>query len=84
MYYVYVLKSLKNNDLYIGFSANLRQRYKKHNAKRVKSTKGYAPWELVYYEAYRDRKDATKRERQLKLHKAKIDLKKQLRYSLEK
>ncbi len=40
----------------------------------LKSDKGYSPWELVYYEAYRDKLVATKREKQLKNHAAKIDL----------
>ncbi len=83
MFYAYVLKSLKNSDIYIGFSDDLKQRYKDHNSKRVKSTKGYAPWKLVYYEAYKNKQDATKREKQLKLHKAKTDLKKQIKSSLE-
>ncbi|MDO8657616.1 MAG: GIY-YIG nuclease family protein [Candidatus Levybacteria bacterium] len=82
MFYIYVLKSLKNGDIYVGFSDNLRERYKAHNNKRVKSTKVNVPWELVYYEAYKDKKDATKREKQLKEHKVKIDLKEQLKYSL--
>lgn len=82
-YYVYILKSLKNGDLYVGYSLDLRTRYKNHNNGEVKATKPNKPWKLVYYEAYFDKKDATKRERQLKNHKAKLDLKKQISYSLE-
>lgn len=83
MYYVYGLKSVKNNDLYIGFSGDLKQRFKDHNQGNVKATKDNRPWKLVYYEAYKDKRDATRRERQLKNHRAKVDLKKQLKYSLE-
>lgn len=82
MFYTYVLKSLVNRDLYIGFSEDLRVRVKTHNAGVVKSTKVYRPWELVYHEAYKDKKDATKREKQLKGHKAKQDLRKQIENSL--
>lgn len=82
MFYVYILKSLRNKDIYVGYSDDLRQRYKDHNNRNVKSTKAYAPWKLIYYEAYRNKKDATRRERQLKMHKAKTDMKKQLEYSL--
>lgn len=84
MYYVYLLKSLKNNDLYIGYCVDLKLRYKQHNSQRVKSTKAYVPWELVYYEAYKDKKDASAREKQLKNHRAKIDIKERLKYSLER
>jgi len=82
-YYVYVLRSIKNNDLYIGFSGDLRERVKDHDQGNVKATKDNRPWKLVYYEAYHDKRDATKRERQLKNHRAKSDLRKQLKFSLE-
>lgn len=38
MYYVYFLKSLRNNDLYIGSTENVFNRLKKHNLGEVKST----------------------------------------------
>lgn len=82
MFYVYVLKSIKNGDIYIGYSEDLRERYKNHNQGNVKATKFNCPWKLVFYEAYKDKRDVAKRERQLKGHKSKIDLKKQLKYSL--
>ena len=83
MYYVYALISLKNKDVYIGFTRDLRRRYKDHLAGLVSATKPNTPWKLVYYESFLDKKDATKREKQLKNHKAKIDLKSQIHYSLE-
>ena len=82
MYYVYVLKSTKNNDVYVGFTRDLRLRYKSHNDGMVQSTQPYRPWELVYYEAYKDIHDAAKRERQLKSHAAKDGLRMQLKNSL--
>ena len=75
MFYVYVLKNKKNEDLYVGFSENLRKRFEEHNKRRVKSTKNFVPWTLIYYEAYRDKRDATKRERNLKEHRVKEDFK---------
>ena len=77
MYYIYVLQSRKNRDLYIGYSKDLRKRYRAHNDGRVKSTKGYRPWELIYYEAYRAKEDANKREYELKIscNKEKLRLK---------
>lgn len=49
---------------------------------QVKSTRNFAPWSLVYYEAYKEKLDATKREKRLKMHAAKQDLKNRLKYSL--
>ena len=83
MFYVYILKSLKNNDVYVGRSDDLRKRYKDHNNGFVKATKPNKPWKLVYYEAYSDKRDFTKRERQLKNHAAKSDLRRQLIFSLQ-
>ena len=82
VFYVYALKSLRNSDLYIGYSEDLKQRYKDHNDGRVKSTKQNTPWQLIYYEAYKNKRDAVRREKQLKMHKAKSDLKEQIKFSL--
>lgn len=82
MYYVYILSSTKLERLYIGRSDDLRTRFETHNAGKVKSTKAYRPWILVYYEAYRSKKDATKREIQLKNHAAKENIKMQIKNSL--
>ena len=82
MYYVYVLQSSKNKDIYIGFTENLKIRFRLHNAGKVRSTKAYKPWNLIYYEAYRSKKDATKREKQLKIHAVKNDILKRLENSL--
>ena len=67
MFYVYILKSRKDNKLYIGSTADLRKRLKLHNEGRVPSTKSRMPFEVVYYEAYKSKKDARKRELNLKL-----------------
>ena len=66
MYYVYFLKSLKNQDLYIGSCQNLDIRIKKHNQGHVRSTKGYCPWKLMGYEEFITRSEAFKREMFLK------------------
>lgn len=83
MHYVYLLKSDKNQDLYIGYTDDLKKRFKEHNGGRVKYTKSYKPWQLIYYEAYKNQKDATKREYQLKKHCFKDELRKKLQFSLK-
>ena len=54
MYYVYVLKSVKFNQIYTGSTNNLHSRLNLHNNGEVSSSKRYMPWELIYYEAYID------------------------------
>jgi len=39
MFYIYVLKSEKDNCLYVGFSSNLKNRIKEHNEGLVIATK---------------------------------------------
>ena len=81
MYYVYVLK-LNEDKIYVGYTSNLKQRYKQHKQKQVKSTKGYEI-ELVYYEAYKAKADAITREAKLKQRgNAKRFLKQRIQNSL--
>ncbi|MDO8581761.1 MAG: GIY-YIG nuclease family protein [bacterium] len=66
MYYVYVLKSVPYNRLYIGVSENIERRLQEHNAGRTISTKPFAPFILIYSEEYKNKSDALRRERQIK------------------
>jgi putative endonuclease len=66
MFYVYVLKSKKDNKCYIGSTKDLKARIKLHNEGKVFSTKLRAPLVLVYYEAFLSEKDARIREQKLK------------------
>ncbi len=65
-HYVYVLESSKLEKIYIGYTGDLRKRFSQHNRKENFSTKPYAPWHIIHYEAYRNQKDAERRERYLK------------------
>lgn len=60
MYYIYILKLVKNNKFYIGYTANLKQRIQQHRAK--------SNLRLIYYEAYLSEKIARTRERKLKYY----------------
>lgn len=66
MFYVYVLESEYNREMYTGRTADLKKRLKEHNCGKTISTKRYIPWKLVYYEACTDEEDAVRRERYLK------------------
>lgn len=58
MFYFYILKSLKNNKLYLGQTPDLKQRLKSHNNGENKATKPNIPYELVFYSAFQNEKDA--------------------------
>ena len=66
MYQVYILKTTKEK-IYIGYTSDLKRRYKKHNTTRPGYTKN-DKWELKYYEAYKNKLDAQEREQQSKNH----------------
>ena len=66
MYYVYVLESEVDGRLYKGFTQDIELRVRQHNSCKVRSTKGYVPWKLVYQEAYASKEEAIQRERFLK------------------
>lgn len=79
MFYVYVLYSVKDCGLYIGFTSDLRARYAEHGEGLSRATAHRRPWMLAYYEAYHCREDAEGRERFLKSGAGRTYLKKQLR-----
>jgi len=83
-YYVYVLKSKNKDFIYVGQTTDLRRRFKEHNNKEELSTKHYAPFELIFYEAYRNRKDCLRREEYLKTTKGKTTLKSMLKEFFKK
>lgn len=85
MYYVYALQSFKDkNWLYIGYTDDLKARFKRHTEDRVKLTKAHLPLRLVYYEAYLNKTDAVKREYELKyISAAKAELKRRINLSLK-
>jgi putative endonuclease len=66
MYQVYILKSKKNNTLYVGYTNNLERRLQEHNIGRVAYTRNLRPWNLVYYESFVSLEDAKRREKGLK------------------
>jgi len=66
MFYLYVLKSQKNNSYYIGSCKDTNKRLDLHNRGLVKSTKRYIPWKLIYKEEYQTLSEARKREFKIK------------------
>lgn len=65
-FYMYVLQSKVNGRFYIGYTDNIKKRLEKHNNGEVYWTSRYKPWEVIYFEGYRSKLDAMKREKKLK------------------
>ena len=83
MYYVYLLKSVKDGATYIGYTRNLQRRVEEHRSGVTYTTRRHLPVELVYYEAYKSITDAKNREKGLKSHgRALAQLRRRLKCSL--
>ncbi len=79
MYYIYILQSKKEKNLYTGFTENLKLRFEQHEKGQVDSTKNRRPLKLIYYEACLNQQDAVRREKYLKTAYGKRYLKSRLK-----
>ena len=73
-YYVYILHNSSKDFIYVGYSEDVKSRFETHNKGQVISTKAYRPLRLIHYEAYRNMKDAKRREEYLKSNKGRTTL----------
>lgn len=79
---MYVIRSDKTQQLYVGFTDSPEDRLETHNRGGNTSTRAAKPWKLIYLEGYLDKQDALKREAFLKSGSGHIFLRKQLRHYL--
>ena len=59
MYYVYILKSIKNSQIYTGYPADLQKRIKEHNSSKSIHSNKFHPWYLQTYVAFENQEQAT-------------------------
>lgn len=69
MHDVYILHSTVTDRYYIGSTKNVTRRLREHNAGKVKSTRSYRPYRVVYVEPMGKRTEALQRERKIKRYK---------------
>lgn len=77
-YYVYILRSKTTGKWYTGYTHDLRKRFKEHSEGKSSHTKNRGPYELIYYEAYKNKDDARSRELQIKSGTGKAYLRKRI------
>lgn len=63
-YFVYLLKREGMDQIYIGFTSNLKRRLEEHRVR--------GDWKLVYFEGFKSEEDARIRERKLKQYGASL------------
>ena len=65
MYFVYILKSLKDGTFYTGLTNNIERRVREHDNGKYKESYSinHKPFKLVYFEELPSRIEARKREK---------------------
>jgi len=63
MIFVYAISSINFNYIYVGMTADIEERFRRHNKGREKTTRPYAPFILLYTEECKDRMEARIREK---------------------
>lgn len=66
MFYFYIIRSLRNNKLYLGQTIDLKARLISHNKGENLATKPNIPYELIFYSAFKNEKDAINCEKYFK------------------
>lgn len=66
MYYVYIIQSEKDQSYYTGFTEDLKSRLKDHNSKGNKYSSTKAPYHIVWYCAFLNKKKVLDFEKYLK------------------
>ena len=67
MHYTYILRSISNPDkTYVGYTSNLKARFKTHNSGQSISTAKNISWELEFYSAFDTKEKALAFEKYLK------------------
>jgi len=66
IFFVYAIKSINRNYIYVGLTNNPDRRLNQHNKGLSKTTKPYAPFERMYLEKVGTREQARSREKYLK------------------
>ena len=82
MYYVYILLDKINSKIYVGRTSNLKERIKQHLRGKTWTTARMKDLELIFYEAFKAKADAIRREKYFKTSKGKSSLKQIIRDSL--
>ena len=73
-YTVYVLYSDECQEIYIGHTSNLLERFKSHQTLGKDWTARYRPWIVIYCEYFSEKSDARKREIQLKQYRNRLKI----------
>jgi putative endonuclease len=83
MFYVYLLSSIEHSEkLYVGYTSDLKRRFKEHNTGSYRHTSKYKPWKITVYLGFADEAAALAFEKYLKTGSGRAFIKNKLLRSL--
>lgn len=65
-WFVYILRSDQDGDLYKGITEDIQRRLEEHNSGKSKFTSSKTPWQLVYHKEMPNKREAIIEEKRLK------------------
>ena len=68
-WFVYILRSQRSGQHYIGITTDVQRRLADHNRGKDFSVRGRGPFDIVRIEPFESRSEAMRRERQIKSYK---------------
>jgi putative endonuclease len=66
LFYVYIIRSLRNQRFYVGSTKDVEHHLHEHNRGKSTSTKAAVPWELIHSEIFQTRSEAVRQEQTIK------------------
>ncbi len=78
MWYVYILRSATDTNLYVGSTNDIWRRLSEHNSGKVDSTRGRIPFSLEAYIAVKDKAKAIELEQYFKTGSGRAMLEKRI------
>ena len=70
MFKTYILHSASKDRFYVGHTSDLKDRFKRHNSGKSKSTKHGVPWTIVYTKEFNTKSEAYQFEMLIKSKKS--------------
>jgi putative endonuclease len=66
LFYIYILRSIRTQQYYVGSTKNVEHRLQEHNRGKSSSTKSGLPWKLIHIESFSTRSEAVRQELKIK------------------
>jgi putative endonuclease len=84
MFFAYVIQTEIDGSFYKGHCEDLQKRLQQHNSGQTQSIKSKIPYALIYFEEFKTRSEAIKREKYFKTSAGRRFLNSKLSFNIQK